>query len=116
LPKCKFTTEYYNAEIGKQVNFHCDEEEEDPLDPGFCTFHHNNYCLLDKTNYEEHKRQVLERLKHKVNHAISYNEPLLCIGFQLPDFNLSDLSNSKEFTKSVYFSRSQFFESIFLWN
>jgi uncharacterized protein YjbI with pentapeptide repeats len=32
-----------------------------------------------------------------------------CIGFQLPDFNLSDLSISNEFTKPVYFSGSRFF-------
>jgi hypothetical protein len=49
-------------------------------------------------------------LKHKVNHAISNNEPLLCIGFQLPDFSLSDLGIiSKEFTIPVYFNGSQFF-------
>jgi uncharacterized protein YjbI with pentapeptide repeats len=48
-------------------------------------------------------------LKHKVNHAISNNDPLLCIGFQLPDFSLSDLSMAKEFTKPVYFSGSHFF-------
>ena len=52
--------------------------------------------------------KVLYRFKHKVNHAISYNESLLCIGFQLPDFSLSGLSISKEFTKPVYFFDSQF--------
>jgi uncharacterized protein YjbI with pentapeptide repeats len=48
-------------------------------------------------------------LKHKVNHAISNNQPLFCIGFQLADFSLSDLNISKRFTKLVYFSGSQFF-------
>jgi uncharacterized protein YjbI with pentapeptide repeats len=48
--------------------------------------------------------KVLERLKQKVNHAISHNEPLLCIGFQLSDFSLSDLNIRKEFTKPVHFS------------
>jgi hypothetical protein len=55
------------------------------------------------------KRKVLDRLKHKVNHTISNNEPLLCIGFQLPGFSLWDLSISNEFTKPVYFWQSQFF-------
>ena len=87
------------------VDFYCDEE---PLASGFCIFYDKDY-LQNKTNYEEHKRQVLERLKHKVNHAISYNEPLLCIGFQLPDFSLSDLSINKELTMPIYFSGSQFF-------
>ncbi|HEX7207649.1 MAG TPA: hypothetical protein VF233_05660 [Nitrososphaeraceae archaeon] len=50
---------------------------------------------------EEHKRKVLDRLKDKVNHAISNNKPLLCIGFHLPDFNIG-----KEFTKPVYFCDS----------
>jgi Pentapeptide repeats (9 copies) len=36
-----------------------------------------------------------------------------CIGFQLPDFSLSDLSISKEFTKPVYFSGSQFFGEVY---
>jgi len=48
-------------------------------------------------------------LKHKVNDAISNNEPLFCIGFQLHDFNLWDLDISKEFTKPVYFNESLFF-------
>ena len=47
-------------------------------------------------------------MKRKVNHAISYNEPLLCIAFRLPGFSLSDLSISNEFTKPVDFSLSQF--------
>jgi hypothetical protein len=52
-------------------------------------------------------------MKDKVNHAISNNEPLLCIGFQLPEFTLSDLSISKDFTKPVYFSDSKFFGRAF---
>jgi uncharacterized protein YjbI with pentapeptide repeats len=107
LPKYQFTVKYYNHETHKEVDFSCDEE---PLASGFCIFHDKDY-LQYKTNYEEHKRKVLDRLKHKVNDAISNNEPLLCIGFQLPDFSLSNLSNSKEFTKPVYFNCSRFFES-----
>ena len=61
-------------------------------------------------DYEVHKLHVLARLKHKVNHAISNNQPLFCIGFQLADFSLPDLNIiSKRFTKPVYFSGSQFF-------
>jgi hypothetical protein len=59
-------------------------------------------------DYEVHKLKVLARLKHKVNHAMSNDKPLLCIGFQLPDFRLSDLSIYKKFTKPVYFSSSKF--------
>jgi hypothetical protein len=86
-------------------NFHCQEL---PLVSGFCMFHDKDY-LQDKTVKDEHKRTMLDRLKRKVNHAISNNEPLLCIGYQLPDFRLPDLSTSKEFTKPVDFSGSQFF-------
>ena len=102
MPKCQFTTQYYDYETRKEVDFNCTEEE--PLASGFCIFHDKDY-LQDKTNYDEHKRKVLDRLKHKVNHAISNNEPLLCIGFQLHDFSLSDLGIiSKEFTKPVFIS------------
>jgi hypothetical protein len=97
LPKCRFTTR-----IGGIVDFYCDDG--DPLSSGFCIFHDKDY-LQDKTNNEEHKRKVLERLKNKVNRAISNNEQLLCIGFHLPDFSLK----LTKFTKPVYFSGSQFF-------
>jgi hypothetical protein len=97
--------------MSAEVHFNCDDEE--PLASGFCIFHDKDY-LHHKTNNEEHKRKVLDRLKHKVNHAISKNEPLLCkpllcIGFHLPNFSLSDLGVSKEFTIPVYFNRSYFF-------
>jgi hypothetical protein len=106
LPKCQFTTEYYDYEIRKTDIFECQEVAEEPR---LCNFHDKHY-LQDKTNNEEHKRKVLDRLKEKVNHVISYSEPLLCIGFHLPDFGLSDLGIiGKEFTKPVYFSGSQFF-------
>jgi hypothetical protein len=95
-----------NYEIRKIVKICCDDEQ--PLASGFCIFHDKDY-LQDKTNYGDNKRKLLERLKHKVNHAISNNEPLLCIGFQLHDFSLSDLSISENFIKPAYFSGSQFF-------
>src|SRR5215208_7804459 len=104
MPKCKFTLKYFDYEIRKRVDFHCDEEES--LASGFCILYDNNYCLRDKSNHEKRQMKVLDRLKHKINHAISNNEPLLCIGFQLHDFSLSDLGVSKEFTKPVYFNGS----------
>ena len=80
---------------------------------GLCIFHDKYYLdkdyLQNKENeyviadYEVHKLQVLARLKHKVNHAISNNQPLFCIGFQLADLSLSDLSISKRFT-NLYIS------------
>ena len=110
MPKCQFTTKYYNYEIRKRVDFNCDEEES--LTSGLCIFHDKDY-LQNKTNYEEHKRKILDRLKHKVNHAISNNEPLLCIGFQLPGFRLSDLIINNTFTCPAYFNGSQFFGEAF---
>ena len=80
-----------------------------PLASRFCTFHNNNYCVRDKAAHDIRKSFVLYLLKQKVNHAISHNESLRCIGFQLHDF-LSDLSINKKFTKPVYFNGSQFFE------
>lgn len=71
------------------------QEERDLLESGRCIFHDKDY-LQDKINYEEHKRNVLNRLKRKINRAISNNESLLYIGFQLPDFNLSDLRSASK--------------------
>jgi len=79
---------------------------------GFCIFHDKDY-VQDKTNNEEHKRAVLDRLKRKVNLAISNNEPLLCIGFHLPEFSLSNLSINNTFTISIYFNSSQFLGEAF---
>jgi hypothetical protein len=110
LPKCQFTTKYYDYEIGKWIDFKCQEM---PLVSGLCIFHDKDY-LQDKINNQEHKRTILDRLKRKVNHAISNNQPLFCIGFQLADFSLSDLNISKGFTKPVYFNGSQFFEKVVL--
>jgi uncharacterized protein YjbI with pentapeptide repeats len=107
LPKCQFTTQYYDYEIHKEVDFYCQEL---PLASGFCIFHDKDYLHHYLFSFrEEHKRNVLDRLKRKVKHAISNNETLHCIGFLLPGLSLSDLSISKEFTKPVYFPGSQFF-------
>jgi hypothetical protein len=106
LPECQFTTQYFNYEIGKEVDFNCDDEE--PLASGRCILHDEGY-LQDKEHEKEHKKKVIEKLRHTVNDAISNNKALLCIGFQLPGFSFSDLDISKEFTKPVYFINSQFF-------
>ena len=106
MSRCQFTIQYFNYELHKWDHFDCNDKE--PLASGFCIFHDKDY-LHDKINNEEHKSKILGRLKHKVNQAISNKEPLLCIGFLLPEFNLSDLSSNKVFTKSVYFSGSKFF-------
>ena len=108
MPECQFTTQYFNYEIRKQDDFKCQE----PLVSEFCIFHDKGY-LQDKANNKEHKQEVLDGLKRKVNHAISNHEPLFCVGFQLPDFSLSDLISdlsiiSKEFSEPVYFSQANF--------
>jgi hypothetical protein len=93
LAKCQFPTKYRDYEIKEEVDFLCPEL---PLISGRCIFHDKDY-LQDKTNNEEHKRAVLDRLKRKVNHALKYgnkNKSLLCMGFQLPDFNLLDLRSA----------------------
>jgi hypothetical protein len=84
LPNCQFTTKYYDYEIREMVDFNCQEM---PLVSGRCIFHDKDY-LQDKTSKEKRKEEVLNRLKRKVNHAISDNESLLCIGFQLLDFQI----------------------------
>jgi hypothetical protein len=99
LPKCQYSTEYYDYESGTyDAAFNCPEEE--PLASGFRIFHDKDY-LQDKTNYEEHKRKVIEKLRDKIN-TISNNEPLRCIGFHLPDFSLSDISIRRIYSTRVF--------------
>ena len=117
MPICKFTTTYADYEIGKTFRFYFACQEEDPLASGFCIFHDKYYLHHYLFSFrEEHKRKVLDRFKHKVNDAISNKKPLFCIGFQLPDFNLSDLSIRKEFTKPVYFNGSEFFGEAYFYD
>jgi hypothetical protein len=63
LPKCQFTAQYFDYEIGGMGYFNCDDEE--PLASGLCISHDKDY-LQDKTNNEEHKRKVMDRLENKV--------------------------------------------------
>jgi hypothetical protein len=70
-----------------------------------CLFHNKNHL---EDNYEEHKKELLEKLKYEINQSISNNKPLFCIGFYLPDFTLSNLDISREFNSSVYFVSAQF--------
>ena len=100
MTTCRFHTDYYNYESEENETFSCPEQ---PLESGLCIFHDENY-LQDKTKYDERKRTVLERLEYNVNQCISDGRTILCIGFYLPDFSLSD----KKFAKPVYFKSSQF--------
>lgn len=72
---------------------------------GWCIFHDKDY-LQEKANHWKHNKKVFERLKHKVNQAISASKQLFCIGFHLHGFSLSYLSMSRKLNVPLYFYRA----------
>ena len=107
LATCRFSRKYFDYESIKYETFKCPEEGTLILASGFCIFHDKD-SLQDKTMYEDRKKKQLDILTDKITQSISGGKPLLCIGFYLPDFNLSDLNIELEFTKPVYFVSSHF--------
>jgi uncharacterized protein YjbI with pentapeptide repeats len=96
--KCKYEQEYFDFASGKTKTYKC---EEDAVEGGLCIFHH-------KTYWKEHKNEVRKKFMEKVEDAIRNKNSLLCIGYNLPEVDLSD----KKFEASVYFTRAIFHEGV----
>ena len=103
MAECKFTTKYLDHEQSEYADYNCDSKDEDILDSGWCIFHDENYLQDKSNNYKEHEQKVRDRLEAKVRNSIDKNEPLLCIGYHLPDFTING-----NFTKPVYFMECEF--------
>ena len=80
----------------EQEDYKC---EEDAVKDGLCIFHHPEY-------WKEHKEEVRKKFMEKVEDAINNKKPLICIGYNLPEVDLSD----KKFEAPVYFTGAIFHE------
>jgi len=87
---------YLDFTFGWIESFKCDE---DSVKDGYCIFHHPEY-------WKENKDEVREKFMKKVEDAINNNKELFCIGYNLPEINLS----GKKFKASVYFVNTVFHE------
>jgi len=89
MENCKFSSEYFDFEKKEKSQYLCNEK---PLENGLCIFH-------DKENKNDEEK--IKLLNEKASSASRNNEPLVCIGFILPNIKL-DLS----FSKPVYFTKA----------
>jgi len=94
--KCKYKQGYLDFASHKTKTYEC---EEDAVKDGLCIFHH-------KTYWKEHKDEVREKFMEKVEDAINNKKPLFCIGYNLPEVDLS----KKKFEAPVYFTEAFFHE------
>jgi len=96
--KCKYEQEYFDFTSGKNETYKC---EEDAVEGGLCIFHH-------KTYWTEHEDEVRKKFMEKVEDAVNNKKPLLCIGYNLPEVDLSE----KKFEVPVYFQYAVFYEKV----
>ncbi|MGC9067701.1 MAG: hypothetical protein ACP5IZ_01785, partial [Thermoprotei archaeon] len=96
VEKCKYEQKYFSGELTEV--FKCNE---DAVEDGYCVFHHPNY-------WEKHKKEVREKFMKKVEDAIKNKEPLFCIGYNLPEVDLS----KKKFEAPVCFYEAVFHEDV----
>jgi len=96
---CDYEAKYYDYEKGDWVLYKCPHEPSKPR----CMFH-------DGSSYESRPDDVRNEFYKMVEDAIQNNQPLRCIGFNLPDITV----NGKKFNKPVYFSDAIFQRADFL--
>jgi uncharacterized protein YjbI with pentapeptide repeats len=95
---CDYKAEYYDYEKRDWVLYECPHEPPQPR----CMFH-------DGSSYESRPDDVRNEFYKMVDDAIQNDQPLRCIGFNLPDITV----NGKKFTKPVYFSNATFQQAYF---
>jgi uncharacterized protein YjbI with pentapeptide repeats len=95
---CDYEATYYDYEKGDWVLYKCPHEPSKP----YCMFH-------DGSSYKSRPDDVRNEFYKMVEDAIQNNQPLYCIGFNLPDITVE----GKKFTKPVYFSYARFQQADF---
>jgi hypothetical protein len=87
VARCGFKTDnlYYDEKTRKFIQYRCLELEENILDSGLCIFHDKNY-IKDPENKEAHEQNIKKKLTEKIEKS----EPLICIGFHIPDFSFEE--------------------------
>jgi uncharacterized protein YjbI with pentapeptide repeats len=95
---CDYEAEYYDYEEGGLVLYKCPHEPSKPR----CMFH-------DGSSYKSRPDDVRNEFYKMVEDAIQNDQPLYCIGFNLPDI----IVNGKKFVKPVYFTHATFQRVLF---
>ena len=90
---CDYKATYYDYEKENWVSYKCTLEPSKPR----CMFH-------DGSSYKSRPDDVRNEFYKMVDDAIQNNQPLYCIGFNLPDITV----NGIKFVKPVYFSNAKF--------
>jgi hypothetical protein len=96
--KCTFKQEYYDFKTEKDEIFECKEPIKDKK---FCLFHEEAY--IKDISHPENKDTVITKLHERMDEYNNRNEILLCIGYYLPDVEIT-----KEFKQPIYFNNCKF--------
>jgi uncharacterized protein YjbI with pentapeptide repeats len=94
---CDYEARYYDYEKRDWILYKCPHEQKPR-----CMFH-------DGYSYKSRPNDVRNEFYKMVDDAIQNDQPLYCIGFNLPDITV----NGKKFTKPVYFSDAIFQQAYF---
>ena len=89
MTNCKFKTKYYDYSKKDTASFNCNENS---LESGFCIFHDINY---------DNEKERTQKISNKIKTAISKNEALFCIGYNIPVLKIKS-----SFSKPVYFTKA----------
>lgn len=102
--KCKYgrekEVEYFDFTENEYISFECDE---DAKEDGYCIFHHPTY-------WERNKDEVKNEFMKKIENAIKNQEKLICIGYNLPEVNLTGYTFETDvcFDDTIFHEKADF--------
>jgi hypothetical protein len=97
LQGCHYHENYglYKDGTLKKAGFFCKEKAIEGS--GFCIFHDKDYHI-------QHPQEVVAHLMKQISRALENDEPLFCIGYNIPSVRII----GKRFKKPVYFDKARF--------
>jgi len=97
MAQCKYEKSYKDIETGEEKNYSC---KKIAWRANKCKLHHERYL---KPNTSEEIKEIFEEEKN--NSKMHPNEPLLCIGYNLPTIELAE---DKKIDFIIYFIDTKF--------
>jgi len=91
MVKCSFNSKYFDYENQNTKLFECDKDA-----------HNSKLCIFHDPEYADQEK-IIEQLSEKTKKASKNNEPLFCIGYNIPKIIVRE-----SFSKPVYFTKSKF--------
>lgn len=98
MTTCDYRHKYQDYVKESPEIFSCDETA---LESGKCKFHDEEYV-------HNHKTEITELIKQKIEESIEHEIPILCIGYKIPDIEFKN----KEISTIVDFSNTKFLNNV----